>query len=140
MGDLINIFAEKRTLKAIPENVWRLRWKMQTVNGVIITSSWTPEVRYPSIRKVMHEFAGQIDLVSIEGRLNNGVGKSRTFLEVPGYMVANLSYKAMLSTNDGVTTVVGIEVLDIDSQAYLVLRDGTLFTEERKVNGVSNDN
>ncbi len=132
MGQLIKLNADRSKLHALPAPIWALRWRIQTCSGLVINSSWLPETRYPSIQKTMFEFAGQIDMLYIDGKHLHEKNVTQTFVECPGWALASLTYKAMVSAVSGRNSVVGIEVQDIDGQIYLVGRDGTIHTEERK--------
>jgi hypothetical protein len=139
MGAVIELNAAKARLASMPANIWALRWRIKTITGVEIVSAWTPETRYPSIQGTFLEFGGQIESLYIDG-LNYFGQQVTTFARFPGYSLASISYKAMGFVRRGRTNIVGIEVEDIEGLRYLILRDGTIYSEERAGGNVANNN
>lgn len=138
MGKLIELHVKQSEMLRLPAHLWALRWRIITETGLVITSSWTPETRYPSIRETVREFGGRIEKVIIEGK-NLATREVTPFLSCPGDEFGLLSFKAMGITGQPGVAVIGIEVEDVDGIKYLVLRDGTVFVEERAVD-VANNN
>lgn len=139
MGTLVDLNARICSLQKLPVNLWSLRWRIITRTGMHITSAWLPETEYPSIKKTLHEFAGHVEALFIDGR-HNFEKQSATFLRCPGDALASLSYKMLHSALSGRQAIIGIEVEDVEGTRYLVLRDGNVHIEERKGEHVANDN
>lgn len=141
MGKLIELSIKRTKMEKLPiEPIWSLRWRIIAENGIQVTSSWLPETRYPSIRETLQEFGGNIRGLFIDGK-HGASGEITNFLRCPGAEVASLTFKAMgISGSRGPSPVIGIEVEDVDGVKYLVLRDGTVFVEERTPADVANNN
>lgn len=122
-----------------PTNLWKLRWRIITTGGLTINSAWTPETAYPSIKETLREFGGRIATLAIDG-VHLYDGTSLTFLRCPGDALASLSFKGMASVASGRSLTAGIEVEDLEGTRYLVLRDGTVYVEEKELSRVANDN
>lgn len=117
-------------LSQLPANLWRLRWAIETKDGDLVRSSWTPETRYPSMRKILAEFHGRVLQISIEAQHLFEPKRGReVFARFSGDYVAGLSYKVMVSATTGRQCVVGIEVEDLEGTRHLILRDGTCYSE-----------
>lgn len=121
-----------------PDLVWKLRWRIITGSGLVIAAAWTPETRYPSLSLTLEEFAHTIGSVHVDG-INLTTGDKMTFLSCPGDHFAALSYKGHHKFGSSHTIVSGIELRDRDNTTYLVLRDGTVYTEEAQAHVANND-
>lgn len=138
MGSVIELKAKPSRLDKVPVALWSLRWRIVTDSGLQITSAFLPETKYPSIESTLREFAGRIESVFIDGR-HMYEKQASTFLRCPGDVFASLSYKALHNAISGRQATIGIEVEDVEGTRYLVLRDGTVYVEERKAEYVAND-
>lgn len=136
---VIQLNAPTKELRAVPLDLWKLRWRIQSVDGVTLASSWLPETRYPSLSETLKEFADRIGKVYIDG-IHRHTGEKQTLLTCSGWGFVGLSYKAFMLATSGRTVVGGLEVETVEGTRYLVLRDGTVHVEERKTKHVANDN
>ena len=123
-AELVRINAAQRPIKSAPVHIFKLRWRITTKNGLTISSSWTPETRYPSFTETMKELEGKIDRVHIDG-INIYDKSSITFISCNGSGFKTLSYKSGFIRGQ-LPEVIGIEVEDVEGGHYLVLRDGNV--------------
>lgn len=136
---VIELLAKRATLISQPVNLWALRWRLVTDDGMSIQSAWTPETRYPLISETLAEFEGRVAYLAIDGR-NIFDGTSFTMLRCPGDQVVGISFKVFGSFASGREFIGGIEVETVLGERYLVLRDGTIHVEgEATASHVAND-
>ncbi len=128
MNKVLSFNAPLSKLNAVPELLMRLRWRVKTKKGQTIASSWTPEVRYPSITRVLKEFDGAIETVYVDSQCIQ-THAIQTLGHCPGDHLKSLSYKGMANAS-GLNVVVGIELRDVNDNMLLVLRDGMAYIQE----------
>ena len=130
MTNLILLDAPRDTVRGLPPDLWKLRWRLLTTTGLTITSSWTPETRYPSMSETFGEFKDHVAEVFVDA-VHRYEGTRATLLRCPGHVFKGITYKGMGSASGRAATI-GIEIEDHEGNRYLVLRNGKIHVEERK--------
>lgn len=115
-------------MQSVPEDIYRLRWKLILVDGTEINSAWTPG-DYPSFSRALETNGDVTETLVIEAECQKTHGMTE-MARLPFTEFKRLQYMGMFSTRTSASTVAGFQISTTDGKEHFCFINGVVYTEE----------